>query len=170
MRGLISLWLYKEHNKLQDWRNVIYSTYSPLNSTHLWLRCSNFFNPSKKNYFGCAANRTSQRLISTYTYRRSWDSNIIACRSVAGQRPRGKEIYESRCWVPGQQICNCFDRSNNSELQLIKGGHKSLVKMALNFPHRKKIRAEYRVGVEAAQLVHQVRPSTQENACQEILR
>jgi hypothetical protein len=29
----------------------------PLSSTHLWLRCSNFFNPSKKNSFGCAANR-----------------------------------------------------------------------------------------------------------------
>jgi hypothetical protein len=68
-RGLISLWLYKEHNNLRDWKKCIYSTYSPLSSTHLWLRCSNFFNPSKKNYFGCAANmkienRKSQRLIS----------------------------------------------------------------------------------------------------------
>jgi hypothetical protein len=26
----------------------------PLSFTHLWLRCSNFFNTSKKNYFGCA--------------------------------------------------------------------------------------------------------------------
>jgi hypothetical protein len=40
----------------------------PLSSTHLWLRCSNFFNPSKKNSFGCAANRKSQILISTPTY------------------------------------------------------------------------------------------------------
>jgi hypothetical protein len=54
-RGLISLWLYKE-NKLRD-ENYIYSTYSPLSSTHLWLRCSNFFNPSKKNSFGCAASK-----------------------------------------------------------------------------------------------------------------
>jgi hypothetical protein len=72
-RGLISLWLYKESNKLRDWKKCIYSTYSPLSSTHLWLRCSNFFNQSKKNYFVCAANRKiinrkSQRLISTPTY------------------------------------------------------------------------------------------------------
>jgi hypothetical protein len=49
-------------------KKCIYSTYSPLSSTHLWLRCSNFFNPSKKNSFGCAANGKSQRLISTPTY------------------------------------------------------------------------------------------------------
>jgi hypothetical protein len=30
---------------------------SSLSSTHLWLRCSNFFNPSKKIFFGCDANR-----------------------------------------------------------------------------------------------------------------
>jgi hypothetical protein len=45
----------------------------PLSSTHLWLRCSNFFNPSEKNSFGCAANRNigsrkCQRLISIPTY------------------------------------------------------------------------------------------------------
>jgi hypothetical protein len=62
---LISLRLYKENNKL------LYIF--PLSSTHLWLRCSNFFNPPKKNSFGCAANRKignrkSQRLISTPTY------------------------------------------------------------------------------------------------------
>jgi hypothetical protein len=39
-----------------------------LSSTHLWLRCSNFFNPSKKNSFGCAANRKSQRLINVRMY------------------------------------------------------------------------------------------------------
>jgi hypothetical protein len=37
------------------------STYSPLSSTHLWLRCSNFFNPCKKNSFGCAANRKTRK-------------------------------------------------------------------------------------------------------------
>jgi hypothetical protein len=73
IRGeLISLWLYKENNKLRDWKKCIYSTYSPLNSTHLCLRCSNFFNTSKKNYFVCAANRKignrkSQRLNSAPT-------------------------------------------------------------------------------------------------------
>jgi hypothetical protein len=55
--GLISLWLYKENIKLRDWRKCIYSTYSPLSSTHLWFRCSNFFNPCKKNFFGCAVNK-----------------------------------------------------------------------------------------------------------------
>jgi hypothetical protein len=118
---LISLWFYKENNKLWDWKKCIYSTYYPLSSAHFffflfiltangflpgdsdntirhntqithitqnnttikrntehktthtikdtlhrmntnnhhytWLRCSNFFNPSMKNYFGCAANR-----------------------------------------------------------------------------------------------------------------
>jgi hypothetical protein len=42
----------------------------PLSSTHLWLPCSNFFNPSKKISLGCAANRKirkSQRLISIPT-------------------------------------------------------------------------------------------------------
>jgi hypothetical protein len=56
--GLINLWLYKENKTLRDWKKCIYSTYSPPpSSTHLWLRCSNFFNPSKKNSFGWAANR-----------------------------------------------------------------------------------------------------------------
>jgi hypothetical protein len=72
MRGLISLWLYRENNKLRDWKHI-FTLRIPLSSTHLWLRCSNFFNPSKKIYFGCAANtkiwnKKSQRLISTPTY------------------------------------------------------------------------------------------------------
>jgi hypothetical protein len=54
-RWLISFWLYKENKQLRDWKNVF--TYSPLRFTHLWLRCSNCFNLSKKNYFGFAANR-----------------------------------------------------------------------------------------------------------------
>jgi hypothetical protein len=61
--------LYKENNKLRDWkRKCIYSTYSPLSTTRLRLRCSNLFNPTKKISFGCAANRKNQRLISTPTY------------------------------------------------------------------------------------------------------
>jgi hypothetical protein len=31
--------------------------YSALSYTHLWLRCSNFFNPSQKNYFNYVANK-----------------------------------------------------------------------------------------------------------------
>jgi hypothetical protein len=49
--GLISLWLYKENNKLRDWKNV-FALHIPLSSTHLCLRCSNFFNPSNNNSFG----------------------------------------------------------------------------------------------------------------------
>jgi hypothetical protein len=60
MSGLISLWLYKEH-KIREYLLYIF----PLSSTHLWFRCSN---PSKKNSFGCAANRRSQRIISTPTF------------------------------------------------------------------------------------------------------
>jgi hypothetical protein len=66
--GLISLWLYNENNKLWDWKNVFTLHIPPLSSTHLWLHCSNFFNPSKKNSFGCAANRKSQRLIGSPMY------------------------------------------------------------------------------------------------------
>jgi hypothetical protein len=73
MRGeLISLWLYKENNKLRV-EKMYFLYIFPLSSTHLWLRCSNFFNSSKKNSFGCAANgkignRKSQRLLSAPTY------------------------------------------------------------------------------------------------------
>jgi hypothetical protein len=65
--GLISLWLYKENNKLRDWKNIFTVHIPPELHTQLWLRCSDFFNPSKKNSFGCAANRKGQRLTSTPT-------------------------------------------------------------------------------------------------------
>jgi hypothetical protein len=64
----LALWRKQQATRLKKKCTSIYSTYSPLSSTHLWLRCSNFFNPSKKNSFGCAANRKSQWLISTPTY------------------------------------------------------------------------------------------------------
>jgi hypothetical protein len=65
--GLISLWLYKE-KKVTGLKKYIYSTCSPLSSTHLWLPRSNFFNAFNKNCFGCAANMRSQKHISTPTY------------------------------------------------------------------------------------------------------
>jgi hypothetical protein len=43
----------------------------PLELHTLRLRCSNFFNPSKKNAFGCAANRKigkAKDFITTPTY------------------------------------------------------------------------------------------------------
>jgi hypothetical protein len=57
----LALWRRQQATGL---KKCIYSTYSPLSSTHLWLRCYNFFNTSKKNSFGWAANKKSQRLIS----------------------------------------------------------------------------------------------------------
>jgi hypothetical protein len=81
-RVLINLWLYKE-NKLRVLKKYIYSTYSPPElHTHLWLRCSNSFNPSKKNYFGFAPNRKVQRLISTPTYKKNGFCNTICLMSV----------------------------------------------------------------------------------------
>jgi hypothetical protein len=62
-----SLALYRKQ-QATGLKECIYSTYSLLCSTHLWLHFSNFFNPSKKNSFGYAANRKNQRLISTPTY------------------------------------------------------------------------------------------------------
>jgi hypothetical protein len=69
--GLISLWLIqKTTNYRIEKKNVFTLHISPLSSTHLWLRFSNLFNPSKKNSFGCAKiwNRKSQRLISALAY------------------------------------------------------------------------------------------------------
>jgi hypothetical protein len=69
---LISLWLCKE-NKLWDWKNVFTLHTPPELHTHTHthtntrLHCTNFFNPFMKNFFGCAANRKSQRHISTHT-------------------------------------------------------------------------------------------------------
>jgi hypothetical protein len=61
--GLISLWLYKENNKLRDWKNV-FTLHIPPWALHTY----DFVNPFKKNSFGCAENSKSQRLISTPTY------------------------------------------------------------------------------------------------------
>jgi hypothetical protein len=87
--GLINLWLYKE-NKLRDWKMYLLYIF-PLNSTHSWLRCSNFFNPSKN----CAANRIrgnrkSQRLIS-----------IPTCSSVGSWQ---RVLHGSTCYSIVQTI------------------------------------------------------------------
>jgi hypothetical protein len=57
--GLISLWLYKENNKLRDWKSV-FTLHIPPELHTLMTSLFNFFNPSKKHSFGCAANRKSQ--------------------------------------------------------------------------------------------------------------
>jgi hypothetical protein len=69
---VISLQLYKKTTsyKIEKMHLLHIFLLSPI---HLWLCCSNFINPPKKNSLGCAANRKtrnrkSQRLISTLTY------------------------------------------------------------------------------------------------------
>jgi hypothetical protein len=50
----------------------------PLSSTHLWLCCSNFVNPSKKNYFGCVANtkyKKPKTYQASYVSWSSWNNN-----------------------------------------------------------------------------------------------
>jgi hypothetical protein len=67
-RGLISLWLYKENNKVWDWKNVFTLHIPPPRAPHTYDFGVLTFNPSKKHSFGCAANRKSQRLISTLRF------------------------------------------------------------------------------------------------------
>jgi hypothetical protein len=49
-------------------KNVFTLHIHPELHTHLWLRCYNFFSPSKKNSFGCTAIKYSQRVNSAPTY------------------------------------------------------------------------------------------------------
>jgi hypothetical protein len=67
-RGLISLWFYKENNTPKELKKMYLLYIFPLSSTHLWLCCSNFFNPSKKNYFSCAVNRKIENRKNPKTY------------------------------------------------------------------------------------------------------
>jgi hypothetical protein len=56
----------------------------------LWRRFYNFFNPSKKYSFGCAANMKSQRLISTPTYARRMSLKSRCLQNIKPRR-RGPE-------------------------------------------------------------------------------
>jgi hypothetical protein len=86
--GLISLWLYKENSKLLDWKLYLLYIF-PLSSTHLWLRCSNFFNDSRNILVVVLriGNRKSQRLISTPTYPAIYD--ITPCSPANTNRRFG---------------------------------------------------------------------------------
>jgi hypothetical protein len=42
-------------------------------------------------------------VISLHSFRRVVQESIVACRPVAGQRARDKQIYKSRCWVTASQ-------------------------------------------------------------------
>jgi hypothetical protein len=91
----------------------IYSTYSPLSSTHLWLRCSNFFNPNKKNSFGCAGNRKSQRLISTPTYLSLlWTVYVLTdSNSAYDVKIRRNLTSHKQVWLGPTKVlrlCNCW--------------------------------------------------------------
>jgi hypothetical protein len=66
-RGRVSTWVYKK--KSYEVEKNLFTLHIPLSSTHLCLRCSNFFNPfKKKNFFCFPTNMKSQRLISTPKY------------------------------------------------------------------------------------------------------
>jgi hypothetical protein len=63
--GLIGFWLYKENNKLRDSKNI-FTLHIPPWAPHTYdfVILISLTHPWKKS-FGCAANRKSQRLIST---------------------------------------------------------------------------------------------------------
>jgi hypothetical protein len=61
--GLLSFWFIKKTTSYEMEKNV-FILRIPLSFIHLWLCCSDFFNPSKKNYFGCVANHLC--LLSTW--------------------------------------------------------------------------------------------------------
>jgi hypothetical protein len=72
-------------------KKYIYSTYPPfLSFTHLWLRCYNFFNPCKKNSFGCAENRKSHWLIRISTYVASPDAYLVDGSSNNSRASEGR--------------------------------------------------------------------------------
>jgi hypothetical protein len=58
-KWLINLWLYKENDKLWDLKDV-FTVYIPPSAPYtLMTLLFSFFNPCKKNYFGCVANHLS---------------------------------------------------------------------------------------------------------------
>jgi hypothetical protein len=107
MRGAdksLALWRKQQAMGLKKY---IYSTYSPLSSTHLWLRCSNFLNPPKKNSFGCAANRKignmkSQRLISTPMYKLG---HVMAPKISCWFLTTAAKVWSQvrSCWIYGRR-------------------------------------------------------------------
>jgi hypothetical protein len=121
--ALINLWLYKGNNKLQDWKNV-FTLHIPLDlHIHLWLRCSNFFNPWKIHSYGCAANtkignKKSQKFISTPTSLCFADSVFVS----PGKKTFCCQVFHSVCFpvtvtrVTGKErrcilTCQLRDRS-----------------------------------------------------------
>jgi hypothetical protein len=116
-RGLINLWLYKETNKLWDWKNVVTLHISPLSSTHLWLLCSNFFNPSGKDSFGCVANRKIENRKSTLMYMNSLgDFTVITTVASRGWNPI-YSLHENYwgCTTTHPGNCSSWCASNRDE-------------------------------------------------------
>jgi hypothetical protein len=116
MRGLISLWLYKE-NKQWDWKNV-FTLHIPLWAPHTYNFVLTSLNHPKKKSFGCAANRKignskSQRLISTPTYYLTpfihrdqlfWNENALKI-SV---NLKIIFVYFFHCWVIKNSFIICY--------------------------------------------------------------
>jgi hypothetical protein len=61
IRGEVDKSLALQRKQATGLKTCIY-IFPPELHTHLWLRCSNFFNPSKKNSFVCAVNRKAKDL------------------------------------------------------------------------------------------------------------
>jgi hypothetical protein len=72
----------------------MYLLYIFLPELHTRLRCSNFFNPSEKNSFGSAANRKSQRLISTPS-QKGESADRILLETNGSSEEHGNEIWVS---------------------------------------------------------------------------
>jgi hypothetical protein len=105
----------------------------PPNSTHLWLCCSNFFNPSKKNSFGCAANRKvgnrkTQRLISTPMYnpvcsvesQPTFQRNISPPSSGSKSKPSKKPAWKwmATCFHTGFLLGLFFNHEDGGDIFL----------------------------------------------------
>jgi hypothetical protein len=57
-----------------------------LSSTHLRLHYSNFFNPQKKNYFGCTANNQSATNVACSMFENFFEVFLDVRRELVVQR------------------------------------------------------------------------------------
>jgi hypothetical protein len=75
-----------------------------MSSTHLLLRCSNFFNPSKENSFGCAANHPSAANVAPLP---AFERNGYVCLKIAA-KGRELRVYLHYC----SAVVGCFEKGS----------------------------------------------------------
>jgi hypothetical protein len=88
--GLISLWLYKENNKLRDWKNVFtlhIPPWAPYTYDFLVLNSS----AQPKKSFGCAANKKIRKAKDLSAPLRLWHVAILPV-TVSAQ-PKALTVY-----------------------------------------------------------------------------